>query len=1010
MNRLLGALVISFALFGGIIGQAAYAQAPNPPVVIGPITVTPSTKPATMPATQPTTQPVVFGPITTMPATAPVVIRTDTLDGCTQALNAGQYASAAEGFKKFLNAEKLAASMGLADALNMQGKYPEAIEALKAAADDGAKDARWQVAMSDLLNTIGKYEEALAAAVKACELRPAWAPAILSRGQILETLGKKDEAIAVYKTMEKVISEDKYRNDARSLVALGLIMDHYNVLLGKKASDQATNILQNYLQESYLKVDKKYWQGNVAAGYFLLGNSRPNQAMAEFELAKKTNPNLPDYHVGKGQVLLSQWQFEQVIAETDKALAINPNFIDALLLKATCIMQWRKFEEVEPILANVLKVNPNHLDALCLMAATELRLGHAEKVKEYSARVDKINAKYVGLPLAIADWLTAGKQYKEAEPYYVKAVELGPELAEPKRGLGMMYLQVGQEEKARDYLRKAFEINNFREDTNNYLNLLDKMLGKADDPASPRYLVKETEHFVVKVDPVDRVMLDMVSDYMEGIYKEVCGDYGFQLPGKTYIEFFPTHQDFSVRLTGKEGIPTVGACTGNCIAMATPILVRDRTGGLNMQYNWAVVLRHEFTHVVTITGSGNRIPHWFTEACAVFQQPDKQAFKYVMDLVNATRSGQLYSVKELDWGFIRPKSMQARELAYAQAEWALEFIIKKRDYNPTVANMIKGFRDGLTQKEVFEKILGMTEEQFDKDFRAWAIEQVKEWRYDPNPPPNPQTVQQEAQNNPKDPAAQAALASALLAGGRVPQAEAAARAALALDPNNARALAVLGYSLAATKKTEEAIGMAKRLEEIDNESYHAAKILAMCYLEKHAWADAIGALERYKSRQPLDQYSYEQLAKYYTESGDSDNALPNLLALHRLTVSDAQYARRIADIYRVKKDDKLALEFYRQSLYVNPYDSYIYERMATLMTRTKDYKDALSYADNIGYVDPASADGWTRAAAAQYWVAKATSDKAAYEKAKESAQKALKIDPECKAKDFMAKIEEAMKN
>ncbi len=1042
MNRSFVSILASLAVVAGIAAGAS-AQA------IGPIVLQPATTaPATQPATQPvTTQPAdpkvkpVFpsgpvtvgpnGPLATMPTTGPSTqpaVKTDTIEGCQQALNCGQYASAAEGFKKFLDKEKLSATLGLAGCLSMQGKYTEAIDALKAAGEDGAKDARWQLAMAELLNTTGKYEEALAAAVKATELRAAWAPAILFHGQMLELLGKKTEAIEVYKTMGKVITENKYGNDARSLVALGQIMDRYNILLGKKASDQASNILQNYLQQSYLVADKKYWQGNIAAGQFLLGNSRPNQAGAEFKLAQKINPNLPDVHVGYGQILLAKWQFEQVIAEADKALAINPNFIDALILKATCIMQWRKFEEVEPILANVFKINPNHLDALSLMAAAEIRMGHADKAKEYSAKVEKINAKYVGLPMTIGEWLTAGKQYKEAEPYYLKAIELSPELAEPKSGIGMMYLQVGQEDKAREYLKQAFAINNFREDINNYINLLDKMLGKADDPKSPKYLVKETEHFVATVDPVDHLLLDQISDYMESIYPIICGDYDYQMPGKTYIEFFPTHQDFSVRLTGKEGIPTVGACTGNCIVMATP--AKDRTGGVN-PYNWAVVLRHEFTHVVTITGSGNHIPHWFTESCAVHQQPDKQAYKYIMDLVNATRSGQLYSVKELDWGFIRPKSMAARQLAYAQAEWALQFIIKKKGYQPTVADMIKGFRDGLTQKEVFEKVLGMTEEQFDKEFREWAIEQVKEWRFDPNPPPNLQAAAAEAKNNPRDPAAQAALASAMLSAGQVKPAEAVARAALDLDPNNTRALAVLGYVLAGNKKTDEAIGMAKRLEDVDKESYHAAKIMAMCYLEKHSWADAIAALESYKARQPLDQFSYEQLAKYYTESGDSEAALPNLLALHRLTVGEAQYARRIAEIYRVRKvsldpdaDDarkeearkqqeanyRQAMGFYRETLYVNPFAPDIYERMATLQTRLKEYKQALGSAQNIGLADAESADSWTKATAAQFWVAKATGDKAAYEMAKESAQKALKIDPECKAKEFLSKIEEALKN
>ena len=283
----------------------------------------------------------------------------------------GKYGAAGDAYAKLLDKKDLrvSAAIGLADAKATIGKYAEAVEALKKVEADAADRADWHLAMANALGNIGKYEDALARAVKANELRPAWAPAILARGTLLETIGRKAEAIDVYKTMSRTMEGEGFRKDARSLVALGQIMDRYAILTGQRASEQAANILHNYLQEAYLKADPKYWPANIATGMFLLSKHRPEAAVKEFALAAKLNKNIPDAFVGMGALTLGQWQFEECIKQADQALRINPEHPDALLLKAACLMQWRKFDQAAPLAEQVLKTNPNHLEALSTLAA-----------------------------------------------------------------------------------------------------------------------------------------------------------------------------------------------------------------------------------------------------------------------------------------------------------------------------------------------------------------------------------------------------------------------------------------------------------------------------------------------------------------------------------------------------------------------------------------------------------------------------------------------------------------
>jgi len=925
--------------------------------------------------------------------------RSGTLEACQKLYMKGQYVPAADGYRRLLAREELrvSAAIGQANALAMMGKYDEALEALRKVEAQAAGRTEWHLAMAGLLHTVGRYDEALERAAKAHELRPTWAPAIFQHGMVLETLGRKKQAIAVYRSMSKTTETEEYREDARSLVALGRIMDRYAILTGQRASEQASNILHNYFQEAYMKADQGYWPANVAAGMFLLTKHRPKSAVKEFSLAAKINPNIPHVHVGLGVAELSRWRFEQCLQHAAKALKINPRHADALLLKAVCLMQWRKFDQVPAVVEKVLQTNPNHLEALSLMAAVHIRTGNEEKARPFIQRVGKVNAGYYGLPNAIGQWLAAGRQFKAAEKYYREAMKLAPELAGPVTNLGRMYMQTGDEEKALEVLKKAHEIDNFRSDVVNFLNLLNKM---------KKYQVRETEHFIVKVDgKYDMILLEQVADYMEKIHKEVTGDFGYTPTEKTIIEFFPTHGEFSIRITGRGWIGTVGACTGRVIALAAPNTERSQFG----THNWATVLRHEYTHTVTLAATENRIPHWFTEACAVFQQPDKRNYKFVQMLVQATRAepSRLFPIKELDWGFIRPRRAGDRSLAYAQSEWILEHIIETKGYE-TIPKMLKGFRDGLSQAEVFETIVGAKEKDFDKAFRRWAKKTVKEWGFNPDPPPDYAKAAKAAKAKPDDAEAQANFAVALYYRRNLPQAEKVARKALGLDPENTKALAVLAVALAARKKYDEAIETAEKLERLDHTSSFAPKVLSRCHMARKNWADAIRALELLQQRQPLDSYSYEQLAKIYTQLGQPEKALPNLIHLHRHTMKDPKYARQIAEIYRTMDRDEEALAYFEQLTHINPYQPNAYEAMAAIYRSRREYDKALAAIENVRLLEPDSADAWAKTAMMRYLAGRAAKNPDRLLQAKQAAEKALELDPHSRAKQVLDRIVTAL--
>ncbi len=920
----------------------------------------------------------------------------------------GEYDAAIAAYERLAKdpLTAVAAGIGLAEAQAMVGRYEDALASLRAVEARAKLDAEWHVALSGLLAVVGKYPESLAAARAGHELRDDWAPAILCLGQALETLGRKKQAIDVYQTLDKAISHPGFTTDARSLTAAGKVLDRFAILTGRKASEQAQNILHNYFQDAYQKADKTYWPANLAAGILLLEKHKPQQAKQEFDLALKANQNLPDAHIGHGVILLGMYRFEQAMALADKALKINPRHPDGLLLRAVTNMLWRKFDQVAPELEKLLKLNPSHLEALSLMAAVHVRKFQPEQAEPYIRRVQKVNPNYAQLYEVIADWLAAGRQFHLAEDYYKKAMSMAPELAGPVTGLGRLYMQTGQETLAEQTLEKAFALDDFRGDVLNYLKLLRAM---------KKFSVKETEHFIFKVDGQhDEVLLEWLAEVAETkIYPDVSRDFGYTPKEKTLVEMFPDHGQFSVRISGRGWIGTVGACTGRVIAMPAPDPLRGGFG----QFNWYAVLRHEYTHTVTLTMTRNRIPHWFTEACAVWEQPDRRNFQAVGLLVDAVRTGKLYPMKELSWGFIRPDPRRrgARSLAYAQSEWIFEYIDAAKG-RKAILDMLKGFDAGWTQEKVFREALGTTEAEFDKDFQGWAKEQVRGWGFDPEPPPEVKAAEAAAKKHPDSADAQADLALALLhRAARDPRrarrdrqrAEQVAREALKIEPRHPRALAVLGSLLVDQEKYDDAIETALILEQADPKSADAPKILARCYSSKRQWKNAIPALERYKKLLPLDPYGHEELAKIYMQLGLHEQALPNLAEMHRRTLKDPKYARQAADICRTANRPQQALEFYEQVLQINPYDSGAYKSMAALALRVKDYDQAERAMRSASLIEPKSAETWAQLAMVYYRVARAKKLPARLAQARQAAEKSVQLDPEGQGKMVLALIEQA---
>jgi tetratricopeptide (TPR) repeat protein len=226
-------------------------------------------------------------------------------------------------------------------------------------------------------------------------------------------------------------------------------------------------------------------------------------------------------------------------------------------------------------------------------------------------------------------------------------------------------------------------------------------------------------------DKIDPLIPEYYTDYLETVYPQVTGIFKTEPPVKTYIEVFPTHDSFSVRTTGSPWIGTVGASTGRVIAMVAP-----RKGVATLgPFNWAQVLRHEFTHTVTLAATDNRIPHWMTEGLAVYEEHTPLKWEWIPMLYNAVTKDQLFALRNLTWGFVRPRKPTDRSLAYAESYWICNYIEKNYGHD-AILKMLERFRAGASEQQAFETVLGKSLDAFQAEFFAWCKDEVSKWGYD----------------------------------------------------------------------------------------------------------------------------------------------------------------------------------------------------------------------------------------------------------------------------------------
>lgn len=545
-------------------------------------------------------------------------------------------------------------------------------------------------------------------------------------GRVCEKLGDTPAATAAYAWFAAPEQDfigkwsrnkDSFDN-AEQVTQIGEALDRWANLTGAFAKQpQLNDLILSFFTRSYDVIDRNYWPARVAAAEYQLAHDDSHSAEKELDAAAEINPHDETELNLMARIGISEFNFDRGDATIKLIRQTDPQSFSADLLEARNLMQQRDPKDAKLAVERALTKQPTNLEALGLLAAAEALQLHTEAMTDALHKVEAIDPDNATAYFEVAQQLGAMRQYPRAEAMYKIAIDRQPTWTAARNLLGLLYTQSGDEDAARATLESAHAVDPYNIATTNYLRLLDDL---------SKFARKESANFVVFYDPqADPIIPEYFSDYLESIHAEVAGIYKQDPPVKTYIEVFPTHDAFSVRTTGNAWIPTVGASTGRVIALVAPRRGENTMG----PFNWSQVLRHEYTHTVTLAATDNRIAHWFTEGLAVYQEHSPLKWEWVPMLYEATTKHELFTIENLTWGFIRPKKPTDRSLAYAESYWVCCYIEEKW-HHEAILKMLASFRGGADEETTFKNVLGQSREEFQKDFFAWCDQQVSSWGYD----------------------------------------------------------------------------------------------------------------------------------------------------------------------------------------------------------------------------------------------------------------------------------------
>jgi len=873
----------------------------------------------------------------------------------------GRYAEAEETLAPVLKADDVpvAATVLQADLDWTQGRYDTAQQGLAAAIEKHPKHANLPARLARLALFRGRLKEALEAAEAALKLDPDEPLAHLVQADVWTETGDLRRAADGYRWFVRYYNRTQ-PTDAETLL---LVAEGSAQYARWKSVSQIFSFVVNTLAEDALKSDPDCWQAHYIAGALLLEKYNRADGMPELDKALAINPHAPEVRLTLAEAALGEMQFDTAVEQADHVLGIDPRHPVALRLKAEARWQQGNLDEAETLVEKSLAARPTDQSALALAAFLRCQRGDEptpDRLGDLLAKLEKVDE----LPMATSRFETivvdlarrnphpgpflaelgrlfkSQRQFALSERCYQQAVATMPQLAQPKSELGLLYFQAGKLDEARKLFDAAFESDPYHLRVSN----MRKVLKVLDD-----YATVSTPHFVIRVDSqLDSVLAKYMAEELERVYADITQEYGFEPPQRTQIEVYNKakglagHQWFSARMTGLPWLQTIGASTGQIIAMTSPAATEE-------PFNWARVLRHEFVHIVTLQQTEFHIPHWFTEALATRAEGYPPPPEWNKLLKKRHAENRLKNLDNLHLGFQRAESREDWDMAYCQSVLYAEYFVE-RFGKDALPKLLEAYRHTRSTDVALKAAYGVEKADVERGYREFIDRRVKSLgpevdEGEPVAAKSAEDIEAAYAAEPFDLDAREAYAELRFRQMNIDEAREVARSVLEEQPQRAGAALVLAQILLREEANVEAAQVLQAAYNPDKPHHELWARLALLKLQNGAAQQALEIYRKVATAFPSDRRFQRGIADAAQAAGDKAAWKAALERIARTDPEDADARLSRAKLALDEQDFAAAVEYAKLAMQVDVLDAEIHRTLARGFRGLKDVPAAIAEYD-----------------------------------------------------------------
>jgi tetratricopeptide (TPR) repeat protein len=581
------------------------------------------------------------------------------------------------------------------------GDYERALNLAHAGRTTRVYSEAWWRIEAECLLTLGRYEDAYALLDEAMRSLPAPVRlTLLAR----EAARYAQKGPAVDRRLEDaataIVRSSRFNRSPEGLVAVG------EVALGLGVEPRL--VLENFFKPGR-EANPPVRDAFLAAGRLALAKHDDALASRTFQQGLAKFSDDPDMWAGIAAAFLDGDR-AKLVEYAGQALKINPRHPGAHLLLAEHLIDSENYAEADAEIGRILEVNPRHPEALALRAVlAHLRNDDAAAEGFRAAALATWKAK-PAVDFLIGRKLSQKNRFVEGAAEQRRALAFDPDYTPAKLQLAEDLLRLGREDEGWQLATEAHKADGYNVAAYNLVNLRDRLSS---------FTTLNDDHFRLRMGVLEApVYGKRALALLEDARARLTEKYGVTLADPTTVEIYPNPKDFAVRTFGMPDNPGfLGVCFGPVVTVNSPATHRA---------NWEAVLWHEFTHVITLTLTRNRMPRWLSEGISVYEE--KQAnpsWGQLMsrDYRDRIVDGRMQPISRMSAAFLQAKDGEDLQFAYFQSSLVVQFLVERYGFEKLRATLA-ALRDGADMNDALAQNVAPLE-QLDPAFVEYATASAK---------------------------------------------------------------------------------------------------------------------------------------------------------------------------------------------------------------------------------------------------------------------------------------------